>query len=139
MLEAARIERDDVAFESGFLRQIDNRIGDAVSEHRLAVDLLGRFLRVKRERCAFRMNHAIADLHFLVLVHERLADIGIMFVPNGSAANEGGPIRNCFLPFSGRKIFARRQHGRGRADRAYWRHVNVLGGERDERAGRTGV
>ena len=85
------------------------------------------------------MNNAVADFHFLVFVHERLGDVGIMAVLDRGAADERRPIRNrLFLRRRG-KIFTRRKDRRGGANRAHRRHVNVLRGDGDERAGRTGV
>ena len=81
------------------------------------------------------MNDAVADLYFLVLVHERLADVGIVSVFQRRAADQRRPVGNRFLARGQRKIFASWQYRRGRADRAHRRHVNVLRGQSDQRAG----
>src|ERR1041384_5885879 len=46
-LKPGWMNRYHAAFEVRFLCKIDNRIGHAVGKQRLAVDLLGRFLRIK--------------------------------------------------------------------------------------------
>ena len=65
---------------SPFSHRSSNGIGDAIGQHRFAVDLLGRFLRVQRQERTFRVHHAVADFHFLLLVHERFADVGVVSV-----------------------------------------------------------
>ena len=47
LLEAARLDRSDIALESGFFGQICNRIGDAFGEQRFAIDLFSRLLRIQ--------------------------------------------------------------------------------------------
>src|SRR5215211_5029244 len=49
LLEASRIDPDDVALESGFLGQIGNRIDNAFREksRSVGIDLFGGFLRVE--------------------------------------------------------------------------------------------
>ena len=114
------------------MHQISDGIGDVIGEEWFAVDLLRRLLRVQCQQRPFRMNDAVADLHFLVLVHERLAHIRVVAVLERGTANQRGPIRNGFLALRQRQIFSSRQHWRGGANRADWRHVNVLSGQRDE-------
>ena len=81
------------------------------------------------------MNDAIADLHFLVLAHERLAQIGIVSVADGGAANEGRPVRNGLVALRRGQIFAGWKHRSSRTDRTDRRHINMFCGKSDERAG----
>ena len=85
------------------------------------------------------MNNAVADLYFLVLVHERLCDVGIMAVPGRRTTNERRPIRNRFLLCRSRKIFARREDWCGCTNCAHRCHVNVLRGNSDKRTSGTGI
>ena len=85
------------------------------------------------------MNHSIADFHFLLLVHEGFADVGVVPVAQRRAADKRRPVGDRLLLFSRRKILAGREDRRGRADRAHRRHVDMLGGKGDERTGRAGV
>src|SRR5207253_3716495 len=54
----------------GFLRQIDNRISDAIRQQRFAVDALYCLLRVEREKRSLRVDQTVSNFYFLVLVHE---------------------------------------------------------------------
>ena len=85
------------------------------------------------------MNQAVVDFYFLILVHERLGDIGIVPVLDRRTTDEGRPIRNRFFFRGGGKIFACRKNRRGCANGAHGRHVNVLRGDGDERARRARV
>ena len=81
------------------------------------------------------MHNAVADFHFLVLVHERLADIRVVSVLTGRVADECRPIGNRFLSDGLGKILSRGKDGRGGPDGADRRHINVFGGKSDERSG----
>src|SRR5438128_5949 len=105
----------------------------------LAVDALYCLLRVEREKRSLRVDQTVSNSSFLVLVHERFANIGIVRVASRGAANERGPIRDRFLARGRRKVFAGRQNGGGGSDRAHRRHVDMLCGERDDRPRRAGV
>ena len=85
------------------------------------------------------MHDAVADLYFLVLVHERLGKIGIMAVLDRRATDERRPIRNRLLLGRSGKIFTRRENWRGGANGAHWCHVNVLRSDGDDRTGRSCV
>ena len=78
------------------------------------------------------MNDPVADFYFLVLVHERLGDVGIVPALDRGTTDERRPIRNRFLFCRRRKIFARREDGRGRANCADRRHEDVLCGKSDK-------
>ena len=123
----------------GLFHQVRDRLGDALGKKRFPVDLLGRFLRVQGQERAFRMDDAVAELHFLLLVHEGLADLRVMAVTLRGAADHGRPIGDGLVLHRGGKILTRRLHRRGGADRADRRHVNVTRGQGDERPGGTGV
>ena len=97
------------------------------------------FLRGQREQGALRVDDAVADFHFLLLVHEGFADVGVVAVAISRAADQGGPIGDRFVARGDAQIFAGGFDRRGGADGAHGRHVNVLGGESDEGAGGTGV
>ncbi len=79
-------------FESSFLGQIDNRIGDAFCEQRFIVDPFSCFLSIQSEDGSLGMNDAVADFHFLVFVHERLGDVGIVAVFDCRTTDERRPI-----------------------------------------------
>ncbi len=85
-------------FKPAFRIRSGNRLGDAVGQDRFAIDFFRRFLRVEGKERAFWMNHAIADFHFLVLVHEGLADVRIMAVAQGRAADRAPTNRRSFFP-----------------------------------------
>ena len=88
---------DEVAFQvRPFSHRSGHGIGNAFGEKRFAVDLLGRFLRVQGQQRAFRVDDAVADFHFLVLVHECFADVGVVAVARGGAADERRPIGDAF-------------------------------------------
>ena len=139
MLKAARLELHHVAFQSRLLYQVLDGIGDAVGQDRFAVDLLRRLLRVQGQERSFRVNDAIADFYFLLLVHEGFADVGVVTVAERCTANERRPIRDRLLFFSRRQILTGRENRRRGADRTDRRHVDVPGRERDERTGRARV
>src|SRR6266571_6286231 len=139
LLEASGIDRNDVAFEVRFFYKIDNRLGNTVGEQRFPIYFFRRFLGIESEQCSLRMNHAIADLHFLVLVHERFADVGIVSVPERGAPDQGRPVRNGFLACGQGKIFTGRQNRRGRTNRTNRRHVDMLRRQGNESAGRSSV
>ena len=80
LLEAGWFDRHDVSFEAGFFRLIANRISDAFCEQRLAIDPFGCFLCIEAEDRPLGMNDAVADFYFLIFVHERLGDVGIVTV-----------------------------------------------------------
>ena len=62
-----------------------------------------------------------------------------MAVLDGRASDECRPIRNRFFLCRGGQIFARRKDRCSRANCAHRRHVNVLRGDDNERAGRSCV
>ncbi len=95
-LESAWIQRDQSTFQAGFPREILDRFGDACGEQWFAVDYFGRLLRSQRQERPFRMHHAVADFHFLLLGHESFADVRIMAVARGGAANRARTSRKGF-------------------------------------------
>ena len=64
---------------------------------------------------------------------------GLWPLRSGGAADQRRPVGDRLVLLRRRQIFAGRKNGRGRPNRADRRHVNMLGGKRDERAGRAGV
>ena len=85
------------------------------------------------------MHDAVANFHFLFLVHERLPEIGIVSVATGHAADERGKIGNSFVAFRFGQVLSGGENRRSGADRADRRHINMFGGKGNERAGRSGV
>ncbi len=81
------------------------------------------------------MHNAVADFYFLLFIHERLGEVGIMAVLDGRASDECRPIRNRFFLCCGGQIFACRKDRCSRTNCADRRHVNVLRGDDNERAG----
>ena len=88
LLETRRLKCNYIRFQPGLLHKVDNRIGDAVGQQRFTTDSFRRFLRVQRQDRSFRVNDAIADFHFLVLVHERFTDVFIVTVLLGRTADQ---------------------------------------------------
>src|SRR5262245_37353502 len=80
LLEASWLDPGDIALQSRFLGQIGDRIDNAFRKQRFAVYFLGGFLRVESKDCAFRMDDAVADFYFLLLVHEGFSEVGIVAV-----------------------------------------------------------
>src|SRR5207249_9733524 len=139
LLKAAGIQRNNVAFESRFLPKIDNRISDAICQQRFSVDPLCCLLPIQGQKRSLWMNQTIPDFHFLVFVHERFANIWIVAVTNGRAADERRPVGNGLIPFCSWKVFAGWQNRGCCANRAHWRHVDPLRAQRDQRTSRPRV
>ena len=139
LLEAGWFDRDDVAFESGFFVRstIESAMPSASNGLPLIRSVASCALRVRT--ASFGMNDAVADFYFLVFVHERFGDVGIVTVLDRGATDKRRPIRNRLLLRGGRKIFAGRKNRRGGANCAHRRHKNVLRGDGDNRASRSGV
>ena len=79
------------------------------------------------------MNDTVADFYFLILVHECLGYVGVMSVLDRRTSNERRPVRNCLLFGGSGKVLARRKDRRCSANRAHWRHKNVLRGNGNNR------
>src|SRR5436305_13534193 len=112
---------------------------DSVCQHRLSIDRLGGFFGVQSQKRTFRVHNAVADFHFLVLIHERLPDIRVVSVLTGGVADERRPIGNRFLSDCFGQVLSGGKDGRGSPDGADRRHVNMFGGKSDERPGRARV
>ena len=72
------------------------------------------------------MHDAVADFHFLLLVHERFAEIGIVSVATGRCCGRAPTNRKSFCRVRLRAVFAGGKNRRGRADGADRRHINML-------------
>ena len=92
LLEAGRFDSGYVVLEFGFLGQIGNRISDAFCEQRFVVDPFSCFLSIQSKDRALGMNDAIADFHFLVSIHERLCDVGVVPILNRGTTDQRRPI-----------------------------------------------
>jgi len=82
------------------------------------------------------MDHTLPDFHFPVFVYECFANIGIVAVAKGGAADQRRPVGNGLIPLCSWKVFAGRQNRRRCANRAHWRHVDPLRSQRDKRTSR---